>query len=153
MSLSTNLALTLQNRKALKKLIDSLTNEQLNQIPIGYNNNIVWNCGHVLAVQQMLTYGLTEHPWIIEKDVFLTFRPGTKPEGQYDDAVVENLKTVIFTSFEQLEQDIAGNKFASINPFMTRLKFEIIDIESAVTFNLYHEALHMGQMLNIIRQL
>ena len=54
MSIEANLAITLQNRKACKKILDSLSIDQINQIPTGFNNNILWNCAHILAVQQML---------------------------------------------------------------------------------------------------
>jgi hypothetical protein len=30
--------------------------EQLNTIPEGYNNNLIWNIAHIIVVQQMLVY-------------------------------------------------------------------------------------------------
>jgi hypothetical protein len=36
------------------------TLEQLNKIPEGYNNNLIWNIAHVVVVQQMLVYKLSE---------------------------------------------------------------------------------------------
>ena len=45
--------------------------------------------------------------------------------------------------------DINEAKFQVFNPFLTALRFEINDLEKAVAFNQYHEALHMGHILNL----
>lgn len=149
MSIKANLAITLQNRKVCKKIIDSLSMDQLNATPSGFNINILWNCAHIVSVQQMLTYGLTDQPFAINKEDVFRFSPGTKPESVYDSDFSDYVKTVLYTSFEQLTHDINEGKFITFRPFITALKFEINDLESAIAFNQYHEALHMGHILNI----
>jgi DinB superfamily len=151
MSIQNGLAITLQNRKALKKILDFHTLDQINQIPSGFNNNILWNCAHVIAVQQMLTYGLTNQLFSVGKEFVFKFAPGTKPDGVYDASFVDEVKSLLFTSFEQFQSDIDENKFEAFNPFMTALKFEINDLEKAIAFNQYHESLHMGHILNLMK--
>lgn len=151
MSINNGISITLQNRKALKKILDFHTLDQINLIPNGFNNNILWNCAHVIAVQQMLTYGLNNLPFGIPKEFVFRFMPGTKPDIVYDTAFVDEVKSLLFTSFEQFQSDIVENKFVAFNPFMTALKFEINDIEKAVAFNQYHESLHMGHILNLMK--
>jgi hypothetical protein len=77
------------------------------------------------------------------------FSPGTKPDEWYDDIFVKEIQSLLFTTFEQFVIDINENKFIGFKPFMTALKFEINDIHTAIAFNQYHEALHMGHILNI----
>jgi hypothetical protein len=149
MSIEANLAITLQNRKACKKILDSLSIDQINQIPTGFNNNILWNCAHILAVQQMLTYGLINQTFTVDKAFVFRFSPGTKPDGSYDEPFVNEVKALLFSTFEQLREDINTEIFQEFNPFLTALKFEINDRGKAVAFNQYHEALHMGHILNI----
>lgn len=149
MSIEANLAITLQNRKACKKILDSLSLEQINLIPAGFNNNILWNCAHIIAVQQMLTYGLTNQSFVFAKEFVFRFAPGTKPDGLYTEPFVSDIKAMLFSSFEQLKTDMNTDRFSVFNPFLTALKFEITDLEKAVAFNQYHEALHMGHILNI----
>ncbi|MGB4958188.1 MAG: DinB family protein, partial [Saprospiraceae bacterium] len=149
MSYQNALTITRQNRKALRKLMGFYTIEQLNKIPVGFNNNIIWNCGHILSVQQMLTNGLANVPFGISNELVNQYAPGTKPIQTADAERVEDIKTMLIYTLEQLEHDIAEHKFDQMSPFMTALKFEINDLDSAVTFNQYHEALHMGHMLNI----
>ena len=74
---------------------------------------------------------------------------GTKPDGWYDEPFVNEVKALLFSTFEQLREDINTDIFQEFNPFLTALKFEINDREKAVAFNQYHEALHMGHILNI----
>ena len=151
MSIQTSLAITLQNRKANKKFLDFVSIEQANMIPTGFNNNMIWQCGHILAVQQMLTYGLAGLPFTIPNDIVNGFSPGTKPKVIYDSDFVAGLQKMLFTTYEQLVIDIEEGKFEIMNPFMTALKYEIHDLESAILFNQYHEALHMGHTLSIHR--
>jgi hypothetical protein len=40
----------------LRKQLDVLTTGQLNAIPTGYTNNIVWNLGHLISVGQIMCY-------------------------------------------------------------------------------------------------
>ncbi len=151
MSHIANYAITFQNRKAYKKILDSFSTEQINMIPAGYNNNIIWNCAHVITVQQMFTYGLAELPFTIPAEMFMEFSPGTKPVKYYDETNVDDIKKMLFSSMELLEADIKAEKFKSLRPFTTALKFEITNIESAIAFNQYHEAMHMGHVLDLRR--
>jgi hypothetical protein len=145
----SNLAVLLQNRKVLKKLLDSLSLEQINKIPIGFNNNVLWNVAHVIAVQQILLYGLSNQPFVVEKNFVNRFLPGTKPDVFYDETMISEVKSLLAFSYDRLIQDIQSNMFGSFNPYSTALRFEINDLESAITFNLYHETLHTGHILNL----
>ncbi|MFZ1751585.1 MAG: DinB family protein [Saprospiraceae bacterium] len=149
MSYQNALTITRQNRKALRKLMGFYTIEQLNKIPVGFNNSIIWNCGHILSVQQMLTNGLANMPFETSSDLVNQYAPGTKPKQYSDAAEVDHIKAMLIQTLDQLEHNIHEHKFDQMSPFMTALKFEINDLDSAVTFNQYHEALHMGHMLNI----
>ena len=41
-----------KTRSFLLDYIKELNIEQLNKIPAGFNNNIAWNLGHLVAAQQ-----------------------------------------------------------------------------------------------------
>ncbi|MGH2624736.1 MAG: DinB family protein, partial [Sphingobacterium sp.] len=45
-----------RTRIKLFELIEDLNAEQLNQIPDGFTNNIIWNVGHMISSQQGLCY-------------------------------------------------------------------------------------------------
>ena len=52
-----------KTRAYLLESLKDLSTEQFNQIPGGFNNNIIWNLGHMIATQQGICYiraGITQ---------------------------------------------------------------------------------------------
>jgi len=47
-----------ENRKILITILDKYSDRQLNKIPKGFKNNLIWNIAHLLVTQQLLTYAL-----------------------------------------------------------------------------------------------
>ena len=45
-----------RNRELFLDLVNSLSVDQLNKIPEGFNNNIAWNFGHIVITTQALCY-------------------------------------------------------------------------------------------------
>ena len=45
-----------KTRVSLLELVKDLSTEQLNKIPDGFNNNIIWNLAHMIAAQQGVCY-------------------------------------------------------------------------------------------------
>ena len=50
--------ITRLSRKIVAEYLENYTLEQLNKIPDGFHNNLIWNIGHIIVVQQMLVYNL-----------------------------------------------------------------------------------------------
>ena len=46
-------------RNNVLKAIEGLTLNQLNTIPKGFKNNIIWNVAHIVVTQQLLCYKLS----------------------------------------------------------------------------------------------
>ena len=59
-------------RLALFELIKDLSIEQLNQVPPGFNNNIIWNMGHLIAAQQGICYRRAGTDMIVSEDYYNT---------------------------------------------------------------------------------
>ena len=47
------------NRKLYLNFLNTYNLEQLNKIPDGFSNNIIWNIGHIVVSQQALVYRLS----------------------------------------------------------------------------------------------
>jgi len=149
MSAEYSMSITLQSRKAVKKIMDSLSAEQLNLIPAGFKNNIIWNCAHIISIQQTLIYGLGNQTFLVSEDQINEFTIGTTPTTRYGTPFIDHIKGQLVTTFAQTIEDVRANKFNDFRPFTTALRFEITDIESALAFNQYHEALHMGYIMGL----
>ena len=83
---------TLKSRKFLKDLLENLTLEQLNKVPEGFNNNIIWNVAHTIVTQQLLVYNLSAIPMIISDELVEMYRKGTKVERDVTQAEVDLIK-------------------------------------------------------------
>jgi hypothetical protein len=133
-----------KTRFSLLENLKDLTAEQLNKIPEGFNNNIIWNLGHMIAAQQGVCYiraGLTSH---MTEDFINTFKSGTKPVRAFSEAEIENIKSLLFSTIDQLEEDYNNKIFGGYTSWTTRYSVEMNSIDDAITFLPFHEGLHAG---------
>lgn len=134
-------------RKARLFLLDSLqdvTIEALNEVPAGFNNNIIWNLGHLIASQQGHCYkrsGLSE---LTDHDLFEAYKSGSRPNGFVDEAGVNNIKEQLLNTIDAFEEKYTQGAFKQYEPFETRYKISITNIDDAIDFVLFHEGLHSG---------
>ncbi|MFI5138122.1 MAG: DinB family protein [Sphingobacteriales bacterium] len=142
----------LKNPHALLiKLTGELSIEQLNEVPAGFNNNIIWNMGHIVAAQQGLCYKRAGLDTRIDESLFSLYKSGTKPEGFVDSEGVEEIKTLLLDNLEQLETDYNNKIFTSYTAFTTRYGVEIGSIDDAIGFLPFHDGLHLGYILALKR--
>jgi hypothetical protein len=47
----------------VSKFLSGYNLDQLNTIPEGFNNNLIWNIGHIIVSQQLLVYKLSVCRW------------------------------------------------------------------------------------------
>lgn len=128
-------------------IIDKLTIAQLNAIPKGFNNNIIWHFGHLLATQQLLTYGLSGLDFLLSDNIIEEFRKGSKPEQQYSEDDIEELKFIFVEVINQTEQDYKDGVFKTFSDYPTSFGITLSSIDDAVSFNNVHEGLHMGLIM------
>jgi hypothetical protein len=131
-------------RAFLLEGIKDLTTEQLNKIPQGYNNNIIWNLGHLVAAQQGMCYkraNLTPH---ISEEFWEQFRSGSRPNGYISTEEIAKIKTMLRDTMDELETDYNKGIFGNYTAWTTRYAVEITSIDDALGFLPFHEGLHSG---------
>jgi hypothetical protein len=138
-------------RVNLFKLIEGLSIEQLNLVPPGFNNNIIWNLGHMVAAQQGVCYSRAGLKTIVSDDFFHAYKPGTKPEKFVDAAELQLITDLAFSTLVQLETDHANNIFENYTPWTTRYGAELHNIDEAIAFIPFHDGFHMGYVLALRR--
>ncbi|MEA5458613.1 DinB family protein [Arcicella sp. LKC2W] len=137
------------NRNICLNFLEKYSLEQLNHIPEGFNNNLIWNIGHIIVVQQRLVYALSNLPLNISDDLLNTFKPGTKPSTTTTQAEVDELKSLIISLIDKTKSDYQEGKFQSYNEITTSTGFNLASIDDAITFNNFHEGLHLGYIMSI----
>lgn len=136
-------------REILLKILNAHSLEQLNKVPDGFNNNIIWNAGHCIAAQQVLVYKLSGLPTTVSEDFIAKYRKGTKPEGDVSQSEVDEIKTLLWETFEKTNNDFASGLFVDYNEYTTSMGFTLRNIQDALNFNNYHEGIHTGIIMTL----
>ena len=131
-------------RLFLLSSINELSLDQLNEIPQGFNNNIIWNMGHMVAAQQGVCYVRMGLPPFTGEEFFNRYKPGSRPEAPVAASEVDQVKEFLFSTLEQLERDYEQRIFGAYVPWTTRYGVDINNIDEALQFLPFHEGLHMG---------
>lgn len=143
-----------QTRLFLLRQIEGLTAEQLNKIPDGFNNNIIWNLAHLICAEQSLCYlrsGLTIK---VDDKYFSPYRTTTKPAEFIDEREIEAIKKLFIGSIDELQADYDKKVFENYTPSENILKVygvELKTIDDALDFILYHEGFHSGYIASLKR--
>jgi len=136
-----------QSRKNLIALLEPYTLDQLNQIPSGFKNNLVWNFGHVLVSQQVLCYGLSGLKPVVSERIIEKFRKGTAPDSPVSSNEFEELKMLAGETIDTLQRDYQQGIFKEYKEYQSHFGVLINGIEDAIVFNIAHEGLHMGYIM------
>lgn len=142
----------LTRKSAVNGLAD-FTIDQLNKIPTGFNNNIIWNLGHLVAVEQDLCYTKSGLKMNITETYYEKYKRDSKPEDYVSSEELELIKKLHFETLDQLITDYQNGIFENYTPFTTRTGAEINNIEDAIHFIPFHEGLHGGVIMTLKRLL
>lgn len=137
------------SRKIYSNFFNQYSLDQLNKIPNGFNNNLIWNLGHIIVAQQSLIYKGSNLPMYISDDLLNVYKSGTKPTGGTTLAEVNELKALLISLIEKTEADVQMGIFKSYTERTTGTGFHLASLKDALEFNNYHEGLHLGYILSI----
>ncbi|TDQ11455.1 DinB family protein [Pedobacter metabolipauper] len=132
-------------------IIKDLTVDQLNKVPAGYNNNIIWNIAHMIAAQEGVCYLRAGKSTNISEAFYNSYKPGSKPEAEVTAGDIDTIKSLLLGSFDQLEKDLQTNHFENYMPWATRYGVEMKSIHDAVNFLPFHDGMHMGYIMALKR--
>jgi hypothetical protein len=149
--METTLRILQNNRKVYLNLLESFTLEQLNTIPQGFSNNIIWNIGHIIVTQQILVYKLSGLSLMVSDELQNLYKNGSVPTSKTTPEEVEEIKKLLFTTVTQTITDWhTPHFFTNYQEFTTKSTgFTITSAQDAITFNNFHEGVHLGILLQI----
>ena len=143
--------ITLKTRNFYKNILDNYSLEQLNKIPEGFNNNIFWNIKHVIVTQQLLVYKLSGLPMHVTDEEVEAYQKGSKPSSNAYESDLELLKEQLYSTLEQTKRDYKNGFFKKYNEYTVTTKSTLTCVEEALEFNNFHEGIHLGYLLAIMR--
>lgn len=134
--------------------ISGLSEEQLNKIPDGFNNNIIWNLTHLIGAQQGICYLRAGQTAIVSEKYIAPFFTNTKPERIIGKQEIQEIKILFIETIDKLQKDYDEKIFNDYAPSPNILRvygIEIKDIDDALEFLLYHEGYHSGYIISLLR--
>jgi hypothetical protein len=137
------------SRGLYQNFLDNYSLDQLNTIPVGMSNNLIWNIGHVIVSQQKLVYALSGLPMHISDSLFEKYQNGSRPDGKTTQAEVDEIKKLLSEMVEKTKSDFETGVFKEFHPYQTKTGFHLGTWKEAMEFNNYHEGIHLGIMLQI----
>ena len=139
--------IALKTRIIFYNILETLTLDQLNVKPKGFNNTIFWNIKHVVITQQLLIYRLSELPVLVTETEIETYKKGTKSEGKATIEDIELLKYQLFSTLEKTKEDYQKGLFKKYTEYTVSTKSILTSIDEALAFNNFHEGIHLGYIL------
>lgn len=141
-------------RKAFNRIIENTSLEDLNKIPSGFNNNIIWNIGHIVVTQQLLAYKLSGLPIAVSDDLVGKYRKDTKPEGTATLEEVNRIKELLFSTVEKTKEDYSSGLFKNFQEYtVSTTGNTLTNIDEAFQFIMFHEGMHLGYVMALLRAL
>lgn len=134
----------LKTRQVFIKILQGLSIEQINKVPQGFNNNLVWNFAHLIVTPQILCYKFSGLPFTVNAALMPQYTKGTKPEHFVSAEEFEALKNIYNTSTQQLIEDYKEGKFTTYQMYTNSFGIEHTSVEDAIRFSAVHDGLHVG---------
>lgn len=131
------------------KLIQGFTLEQLNKVPAGFKNNLIWNVAHIIVTQQVLVYKLAGLPVMVSDELIEKYKKGTKTEHEASQEEVDEILSLLHKTIEQTEIDVENNLFQNFTEYPTSTGFVLKSNFDSMSFNNFHEGIHIGVIMAI----
>lgn len=147
--MKTQFDLLRKARELVLLVISNLSLEQMHTIPAGFKNHIAWNFAHLVVTQQLLHYRMSGNDCLISEELIEKYRKGSSPLEVLSQEEFEQLKQLFIDLPNKLEEDYNNGVFTSYKEYPTSTGFVLDSMDSAITFNNFHESLHLGVIMSI----
>ncbi|KYG28227.1 DinB family protein [Alkalihalobacillus trypoxylicola] len=127
----------------LRDVVD-INNKMSEIIPVGFNNNIKWNLGHIYFIQERFAFHFAKETLWLPEPFTELFRPGTKPgsDGQIEVELSEIIQ-LLEGQIDRIESTFKNRlKEKTEESYTTSKGLHLSTIEEFLSFCLYHEGMH-----------
>lgn len=138
-------------RSSLLKIMEKRSYEELVKIPENFNNSIFWNIAHLLVTQQLLYYKLSGLEIKISEEMVRKYGKGSKATEDVDTSDIQYVKDHLLRLTKETELDYDKGLFKDFNAYMTSTGIELKSIEDAISFGAFHDGIHLGIVLSLMK--
>ena len=146
-TLEYTLDISRKNREIFKGFLKTISLKDLNKIPAGFNNNIIWNIAHVIATQQVLVYILSGVKPRVSSEFIEMYRKGTKPERDISQEELVEICELLSISIDHTATDYVAGVFNEFKEYTVSTGSTLNNVDDALAFNNFHEGIHLGSVL------
>ena len=134
-------------RSNILNAIDGLTLNELNTIPTGFKNNIIWNVAHLVVTQQLLCYKVSGLAMALNDEFIDKYRKDSVVNSEVNQEEVNYIKTQLQELPKKLQEDYNNAIFKNYTEYPTSYNVTLNNVEDAIQFNNVHEGLHFGYIM------
>jgi hypothetical protein len=137
----------IQDRLLIGGALVGLSESNYLAIPSGFDNNIAWNLGHIIVTQQALHYRLSGLSTVTTREDVAMFKTGSSPTDWEQAPDIDRLLALLAETAPKLKEDYEADRFTTFTPYTTSTGIILPSIDHALSFNNFHEGLHLGAIL------
>ena len=138
-------------RNSMLKIMEKKSHDELVRIPENFRNSIFWNIAHLLVTPQLLCYKLSGLDLRIDETMVRQYGKGSIATVDVAASDIQYVKDHLLKAIEETQNDYNKGLFKDFKPYMTSTGIELKSIEDAISFNTFHDGIHVGIVLSLMK--
>ncbi|OIJ08710.1 hypothetical protein BKP35_17530 [Anaerobacillus arseniciselenatis] len=127
-------------------IINEISEEEADFIPEGFKNNIRWHLGHIYFVNEKFLFSTVGLPMEMPDNFSVFFAPGTSPlTWKGVQPTIQELGILLEKQQQRIKETLKERLHEKVNqPITLKSGLKLETTEQFLSFNLYHEGVHLG---------
>jgi len=138
-------------RNSMLKIMEKKSHDELVRIPENFRNSIFWNIAHLLVTPQLLCYKLSGLDLRIDESMISKYGKGSIATVDVLESDIQYVKHHLLKAMEETQNDYNKGLFKDFKPYMTSTGIELKSIEDTINFNTFHDGIHVGIVLSLMK--
>mgnify|MGYP000022054055 CR=1 FL=1 len=138
-------------RTSMLSILENKSSEELVKIPVNFRNSVFWNIAHVLVTQQLLCYRLSGLDLKIREDMVTKYGKGSLATESIDESDILYVKDELVNAMKNTIEDYKNGMFKEFKPYLTSTGIELKTIDDALGFSTFHDGIHLGVVLSLMK--
>jgi len=134
-------------RNQTLNLLEGVTEEMADRVPEGFRNSIRWNVGHIYVVVERFAFQYLGLPQDLPEGFKEQFEYGTSPLNNhtYSIPTLSELEVLLKAQQVRIQESLTDRLDEKIiPPYTTSAGMTLETPRQFLTFNLYHEGMHLS---------